>query len=941
MLIILHLISLLVNHLIRERKRRKMIQDQNSVLDNFQEDMDASDAENTIKFDPPVYRQRYGAVYDHLIKEEWRKDIKKLVDFGSAELGLFVFIKRLISLQEIMFVDIDEELLESSKFRVRPLNIDYLKTRSGPLNIGIYAGSVAEPDEKLIGADAVTAIELIEHLYPDVIEGLVYNIFSYIQPKIVIVTTPNADFNVLFGDMKTFRHYDHKFEWTREQFENWALNVVQRFPNYSVVFSGVGEPPANFNNLGFCSQIAYFLNNNSSCAVDALKTCNCTEICPNKTDSESPLLTCLCNCRNCSPEAAFGVCTYLSHSKSIESLKLIDLIEYPYEIDDRSEEEKLLHEFRYRINMFGHENGEYYLWEKERAEIPLVRLMYGPQGNLISQSELCNLLRKAGFKLEECDQLGGAERTLCVIYEPESQEKEQEEDDDDWNSDMSEENTNSPSGYVSNDNEPANEEAESDWDEEVAQKSSTENKNAEKEDELEKKDSLFDSGYQKSAAIDDSPPNSSPLEELDTFDITSLPSPLPISNSDSRPIPLKYDVNKVNELDGLYSNNFPNQLRPTAGTFFSFTSRPIAGHSRFKAADMIRKYRGAINGAGPSCSKKRRKDRHRKLPLEKSVNESSSDDSPLEDVKLITNCFLYNTLNVLNVPEEDAEEANELIEDAAAPEDPQEEDQPALEEQQEQNVAGNVENGDLANNNRDFEGNNYINEPEVNPGIENNEINDFINENLNEVPLEQFNNNVDGAGLIVPEIVVVEPPPVQIVAEQELVDENQLIEDEPRPSNAAPVPHKRPNIPERVPNLSDINLELDSDKSEIKLNLKFGNSSPVEELDSVEEIARASREVLFDPNSEPDLDDFEEHPPVEENVQRLGEPDFDVEGGGLCITGVNLSAIPPPRLGNEYAGAQASAAADAGKNLMEATPVLLAKGRRRIRNPIFTAKETV
>lgn len=188
--------------------------------------------------------------------------------------------------------------------------------------------------------------------------------------------------------MKTFRHYDHKFEWTREQFENWALNVVQRFPNYSVVFSGVGEPPANFNNLGFCSQIAYFLNNNSSCAVDALKTCNCTEICPNKTDSESPLLTCLCNCRNCSPEAAFGVCTYLSHSKSIESLKLIDLIEYPYEIDDRSEEEKLLHEFRYRINMFGHENGEYYLWEKERAEIPLVRLMYGPQGNLISQSEL-------------------------------------------------------------------------------------------------------------------------------------------------------------------------------------------------------------------------------------------------------------------------------------------------------------------------------------------------------------------------------------------------------------------------------------------------------------------------------------------------------------------------------------------------------------------------
>lgn len=61
----------------------------------------------------------------------------------------------------------------------------------------------------------------IEHLYPDVLEAVPHNIFGYIQPNIAIFTTVNADFNVLFPNLKKFRHYDHKFEWTREQFQGW------------------------------------------------------------------------------------------------------------------------------------------------------------------------------------------------------------------------------------------------------------------------------------------------------------------------------------------------------------------------------------------------------------------------------------------------------------------------------------------------------------------------------------------------------------------------------------------------------------------------------------------------------------------------------------------------------------------------------------------------
>jgi hypothetical protein len=39
---------------------------------------------------------------------------------------------------------------------------------------------------------------MIEHIYKDQLPGLEDNVFGYLCPKLVIVTTPNADFNVYF-----------------------------------------------------------------------------------------------------------------------------------------------------------------------------------------------------------------------------------------------------------------------------------------------------------------------------------------------------------------------------------------------------------------------------------------------------------------------------------------------------------------------------------------------------------------------------------------------------------------------------------------------------------------------------------------------------------------------------------------------------------------------
>lgn len=188
------------------------------------------------------------------------------MDFGCANLGLLPYVKNLAGVEEIFFVDVDKQILEQYEIRAAPLLTDHID-RETRLKIEICEGSVTYNDKKLEKTDAVVCIELyvtlyernlirivslaflflflssfirtlkcvsslfylkkmcfnfrIEHLYPSELLDLPANIFAYIKPKVVIITTPNVEFNVLFPNPREFRHPDHKFEWTRKQFEDW------------------------------------------------------------------------------------------------------------------------------------------------------------------------------------------------------------------------------------------------------------------------------------------------------------------------------------------------------------------------------------------------------------------------------------------------------------------------------------------------------------------------------------------------------------------------------------------------------------------------------------------------------------------------------------------------------------------------------------------------
>ncbi|CAH0393623.1 unnamed protein product [Bemisia tabaci] len=260
-----------------KRNRKKRGRYEIARSDKFKADYRLDD-DNGIVFIPPVFIQRYHVASD-VVRQEVALSTKplKVVDFGCAEISYFEHLRRIDGLEKVLCIDVDEEMLQRYHRRAKPLNYNHLCPREAPFSVDILAGSIAECDPNLLDTDVVICIELIEHLWPHELNAVPWTIFGYTQPKVAVFTTPNVEFNVMFKGLKGFRHDDHKFEWTREEFEDWAENIVLRFPNYEVRFSGIGPGPVGTEHLGCVSQMAVFtrkgsVNEETVSSIDT-KTC--------------------------------------------------------------------------------------------------------------------------------------------------------------------------------------------------------------------------------------------------------------------------------------------------------------------------------------------------------------------------------------------------------------------------------------------------------------------------------------------------------------------------------------------------------------------------------------------------------------------------------------------------------------------------------------------
>ncbi|XP_005997796.1 small RNA 2'-O-methyltransferase [Latimeria chalumnae] len=207
-----------------------------------------------VSFTPPLYKQRYNFVAD--VVNTYQP--KKVVDMGCADCTLLWKLKFCNCIEVLAGLDIDADTMKEKIHRLSPLPCDYVWLRKQPLTITLYQGSVAEKDASMLDFDLVTCIELIEHLELPVLEKFPEVVFGYMAPTMVIISTPNADFNPLLPGLTRFRHPDHKFEWSRAEFQKWAQDAACQY-GYTVEFTGVGNGPPGTENKGFCTQIGVFI----------------------------------------------------------------------------------------------------------------------------------------------------------------------------------------------------------------------------------------------------------------------------------------------------------------------------------------------------------------------------------------------------------------------------------------------------------------------------------------------------------------------------------------------------------------------------------------------------------------------------------------------------------------------------------------------------------
>ena len=182
-------------------------------------------------------QQRLGAVMSALRASGARR----VLDLGCGEGQLLKLLLEDKSFSEIVGMDVSYRVLERAQEKLR---LERLPSRQRE-RIKLMQGSLTYRDERLSGFDAAAVVEVIEHLDLPRLAAFERVLFEFARPQTIVLTTPNREYNIKWETLPAgkFRHRDHRFEWTRAEFREWAEGVAQRF-GYGLRILPVGPEDA-------------------------------------------------------------------------------------------------------------------------------------------------------------------------------------------------------------------------------------------------------------------------------------------------------------------------------------------------------------------------------------------------------------------------------------------------------------------------------------------------------------------------------------------------------------------------------------------------------------------------------------------------------------------------------------------------------------------------
>ncbi|KAA9268247.1 3' terminal RNA ribose 2'-O-methyltransferase Hen1 [Corynebacterium amycolatum] len=182
----------------------------------------------------PLNRQRQ----DRVLREVFSLRPRSVVDIGCGSGVLLGPMLENPRIAQIVGTDVSVGELRKAH---KALNLDRMPERQAA-RVELFQSSVTYADERIANMDVAILMEVIEHVDADRLPALENNVFGLARPQYVIVTTPNSDYNACYPNLAPgqFRHLDHRFEFSRVEFRQWANGVADKF-GYLVDFDGIGD----------------------------------------------------------------------------------------------------------------------------------------------------------------------------------------------------------------------------------------------------------------------------------------------------------------------------------------------------------------------------------------------------------------------------------------------------------------------------------------------------------------------------------------------------------------------------------------------------------------------------------------------------------------------------------------------------------------------------